>query len=192
MREGIFKKQQFGPKPQVRTPCTKSDRFGRPSTTEAADRDVGGVMTVGEQQRNDVDQYSGNRTGGLPLEEKDLLRTMLDAMAVIAFAIDTNGVLIYRAGGGAVLARDDVLGHPVTEIWPTLHAEIAQALSGNTVRVDFAFHGRVFDITYHPLIVDGRQAGVVGLSWDVTDQRRQDSLSRRRRWPWSATPIALP
>jgi diguanylate cyclase (GGDEF)-like protein len=139
------------------------------------------VITVGDQPSSRVGRRSPNSTGGLPLEEKDLLRTMLDAMSVIAFAFDEDGVLIYRGGGAVIHANEDVLGRRVTDIWPMLHNEVERALSGNETRFDFEYQGRTYDITYLPLIVDdGRQAGVVGLSWDVTDQRRQNSLGRRR------------
>ena len=139
------------------------------------------MITVDEQPLSGVAGGPGHGPAELPFDEKELLRTMLNAMPVITFAFDTDGVLIYRAGGGVVLEQEDVIGRPVVDIWPMLHDEIDQALSGKTVRFDFTMRDRVFDITYLPLILeDGRQAGVVGLSSDVTDQRVQDALARRR------------
>lgn len=138
-------------------------------------------MTVGEQPFSGSGMRSDNRPGELPLEEKDLLRAMLYAMPVIGFAFDMNGVLIYRTGGGSLRDEDTILGRRVAEIWPTLRDKIDQALAGNAIRFDLVLRGRTFDISYLPLTVDGEgQVGVVGLCWNVTDQRRQTSLARRR------------
>jgi diguanylate cyclase (GGDEF)-like protein len=106
---------------------------------------------------------------------------MLDAMPVTGFAFDMNGAVIYLAGAGAALPEEDVIGRPVTDVWPGVQDHLAAALAGRTTRFDFEYQNRIFDITYLPLILEGQQqAGVVGLSWNVTDQRRQTSLVRRR------------
>jgi diguanylate cyclase (GGDEF)-like protein len=102
-------------------------------------------------------------------------------MPVTGFAFDMNGAVTYLAGAGAALAEEDVIGRPASDVWPGVQGHLAEALAGRATRFDFEYANGIYDITYLPLILQGQQqAGVIGLSWNVTDQRRQTSLARRR------------
>ena len=117
---------------------------------------------------------------GLPLSETELLRAVVGAAPVVAFAIDRAGRLAFRSGGGALL-DPAAIGRPVAEVWPSLQDKVEQALAGEVLRFDVPVAGHVFDTTYLPVRDEqGHEVGVVGLGWDVTRERQLALRTRRK------------
>jgi hypothetical protein len=55
-----------------------------------------------------------------------------------------------------------------------------RALAGESVRYDFAWQGRVFHTVLEPWREGERITGVLGVAWDVTEQRTETELLRKK------------
>jgi PAS domain S-box-containing protein len=133
---------------------------------------------------------------------------VLDLLGQAAIATDMDGRIVYWNRAAEALygwRAEEVLGRPILEVTPsTVSAEQACAImeslaSGNSWEGEFEVQrrdGSTFRayVTDSPVFLDGRQAGVIGLSRDVTEQTRLRALvhGQKRVLELVATGTPLP
>jgi PAS domain S-box-containing protein len=106
------------------------------------------------------------------------LRTVMGGAPIVLFAVDANGV--YTLAEGQALASlgtdpSQVIGRSVFELHrdsPSVIRNMRRALGGEAFTATDEMGERVFETRYGPIRSSGEVAGVIGVSYDVTDRVR--------------------
>ena len=127
------------------------------------------------------------------------LRTVVNHLPVILFAVDVHGVLTVSEGKTlALLGREpggdvgasvfDTFGH-----LPEVVFNVREALAGKTVVATLRLRGVEFEATYLPITdPGGKITGVIGIATDVTEQQRAaQALSAERAFNLSVIESSL-
>ena len=135
---------------------------------------------------------SSRRPAGDLARKADLLTAMVNALPVVAYAFDADGVVLLAEGQG--LAEMDSapglsVGRSVFDLFAgetDALAHVRRALSGERHEADVRLrrNGRLYHVWYTPAVdARGRLTGVSGLSLDITDQERSErELREATRW----------
>ena len=106
------------------------------------------------------------------------MRAFASANPLILWACDADGIITMSDGAGlAVLGLQpaDVIGHALHEFIPDddVFAAVESVFDGNSAEAEALFRGEVLHTWFEPLVeVDGTVSGAVGITLNVTDQRR--------------------
>jgi PAS domain S-box-containing protein len=124
-----------------------------------------------------------------PLQESEFrFRVATSQLPVVMWTTDTD--LRFTWGTGAALGSLHMdprmlVERPVSEFFPGDEGEsgpMAQhrrALAGQSVRYDFEWLGRWFDVHLEPMrSSDGTVVGVIGIAMDITDRKRAEDALR--------------
>jgi PAS domain S-box-containing protein len=113
-------------------------------------------------------------TDGVADNEHDLLKAMLSVAPIIAFACDTNGILILCEGQGLAssLSPPELLGRLAWEVFEgteVVREQLQRGLAGESGQFAMRFDGVEFDCRYRPIqSLEGITLGVSGVAQDVT------------------------
>ncbi|PRP93386.1 RsbT co-antagonist protein RsbRA [Enhygromyxa salina] len=117
--------------------------------------------------------------------ERKLLRTIMDTLDIVLWAIDTTGKFIYHDGKAVTTAGvtpGQYLGKKVFDLYPLdLHAPIADALAGKPSHDTSKAHDICWETWFIPLAnTAGETEYCVGLSLDVTNVVRTELELKRQ------------
>jgi len=113
-------------------------------------------------------------TDGVADNEHDLLKAMLSVAPIIAFACDTNGLLILCEGQGLASSQSpaELLGRPAWDVFQEtglVRQQLQKGLAGMSGRFAMRFDGVEFDCRYRPIqSLEGTILGVSAVAQDVT------------------------
>jgi len=106
----------------------------------------------------------------------------------VIFGIDTTGCCTLSIGPGLEdlgVEPGQLVGVNLLELYaddPTAVQHLRQALAGETLTVEREFGGRILSVFYQPVFDDdGTVTGAMGVSTDVTEQRRIEEVARASR-----------
>lgn len=126
------------------------------------------------------------------------LDTVVAGAPVIVWALDPAGTITLARGAGlAAVGRtsEELVGRRLDELGPGASALLAQfdrAMRGERLFVDLAVAGRVFATVVEPLREGaGATSGLIGVSTDVTAQRRLEDRAARERRERAVVELAL-
>jgi diguanylate cyclase (GGDEF)-like protein/PAS domain S-box-containing protein len=118
-------------------------------------------------------------------EGRERLRTVISGASIVLFATDADGVFTLMEGKGLDsigVAPSDVIGRSVFEVYqfrPEALNDYRRALAGEEVTTTGEVAGVLFEGRLSPIWKDsGEVAGIIGVTWDVTDQRRAERALR--------------
>ena len=107
------------------------------------------------------------------------LRTVIETLPVIVFALDSHGVFTFSEGRGLEalrLAPGEVVGKSVFDVYreyPAMLEHLQGALGGAAHSWTGQAQGRTYETRVAPMRdAGGRLAGVVGASYDLTEHKR--------------------
>jgi PAS domain S-box-containing protein len=105
----------------------------------------------------------------------------------VIFGIDASGVCTLSVGPGLKdlgLQPGELVGRNLLAVYaadPVAVEHLRQALAGECFTIEREFGGRILSIFYQPDFDDGEVTGVLGVSTDVTEQRRIENEVRVSR-----------
>ena len=106
----------------------------------------------------------------------------------VIFAVDADCVCTLSTGPGlAALGVEpgELVGLNLLDVYrddPDAQASLRRAISGESFSTEAPFHGRTLAVFYQPTFgPDGEVTGAIGVSTDVTDQRRVEAEVRAAR-----------
>jgi PAS domain S-box-containing protein len=106
----------------------------------------------------------------------------------VIFGFDTQGTCTLSTGPGLEmlgLRPGELVGTNLFDLYadqPTALADIRRALSGETFTVEAEFEDRILWVYYEPVLAeDGTVSGAIGVTTDVTEQRRIEREAREVR-----------
>jgi len=110
------------------------------------------------------------------LKEGRLLRSLLDHLDVVVWAIDEQGMFTFHDGKAVVTAGlkpGDYIGKSTYELFPGQDQGFRSALAGEMVRQRMETHGVFWDHWFIPQRnAQGNLEGVIGMSQDITEINR--------------------
>ncbi|MFZ6183737.1 ATP-binding protein [Nannocystis pusilla] len=113
------------------------------------------------------------------LKDFDVVRTILDHVPVVLFAVDADAIITLSEGHGLSLlgrAPGTNVGRSCFDAYrdvPWILDSVRKALAGQPVTIVGELRGRVFDVHYSPVRGDrGEVTGVLGVALDVTERQR--------------------
>jgi len=114
------------------------------------------------------------------IQWSEQVRTMVNNLPVVVFALDSEGVFTHSAGKGLSalgLEQGDLTGASVFERYadyPEIVDTAREALAGNEVRVTQAIDDQVFETWYQPVFEEGDLVQVVGVARNITELKRRE------------------
>ena len=109
------------------------------------------------------------------------LRTVVDGVPVILFALDRDGVFTLSEGGGLSAfgrAPGTVVGQSIFDVYhdqPAIRDGVARALADMSTTAVVEINGAIYQAQYAPLRdAQGAIIGVLGLGVDITAHRRAE------------------
>ncbi|HLN76701.1 MAG TPA: PAS domain S-box protein [Nocardioidaceae bacterium] len=106
----------------------------------------------------------------------------------VIFGFDSSGLCTLSTGAGLVdlgLRPGQLVGQNLFEVYendPSALAALRRVLAGETFSTEREFDGRILSVYYEPVRdVDGTVTGALGVSTDVTEQRRIEREVRASR-----------
>ncbi|HSJ20236.1 MAG TPA: PAS domain S-box protein [Nocardioidaceae bacterium] len=106
----------------------------------------------------------------------------------VIFGFDTEGTCTLSTGSGLEmlgLRSGELVGTNLFDLYadqPTALADIRRALSGETFTVEAEFEDRILWAYYEPVVTEnGTMKGAIGVTTDVTEQRRIEREAREAR-----------
>jgi PAS domain S-box-containing protein len=108
------------------------------------------------------------------------LRTMVNNLPVVVFALDTDGVFTHSAGKGLEalgLGQGELTGVSIFEAYadyPEIVDAAREALGGDEVRVTQPVEDLMFETWYQPVFEDGELVQVVGVARNITELKRRE------------------
>ena len=108
------------------------------------------------------------------------LRTMVNNLPVVVFALDSDGVFTHSAGKGLAalgLEQGELTGVSVFDAYadyPEIVDAARSALGGEEVRVTQPVDDLVFETWYQPVLEDGDVVQVVGVARNITELKRRE------------------
>jgi PAS domain S-box-containing protein len=112
-------------------------------------------------------------------ERKKTLEAILDSAPLVLFALDQDGVITKSRGRGLAklgFEPDELVGESVFDLYADnqdVRDGLERALNGEEFRTSMNLGSVFFETQYTPVFEDGEQAGVIGVSVDVTKTQRQ-------------------
>ncbi len=126
------------------------------------------------------------------------LDTVVGGAPVVVWALDPAGTITLARGAGlSALGRtsEELVGRRLDELGPgtsRLLAQFERALRGERLFVDVELAGRVLATVVEPLRDEaGAISGVIGVSTDVTSERRLEDRAARERRERAVVELAL-
>jgi len=120
-------------------------------------------------------------------ESEERLHTVVTGASIILFALDQNGVFTLSDGKGLDalgLKPGQVVGQSVFDVYrdvPKILEANRRALTGEVFTSIVEVAGLVFETRYSPLRDEnGRVAGVIGVSTDITERKRAEEELKAR------------
>jgi PAS domain S-box-containing protein len=117
---------------------------------------------------------------------EERLRTIIDYVPVVLFALDREGVFTLSEGKGLESLGSEpgeAIGRSVFEVYrdvPNILENVRRALAGDAVDSTVEVDGSVFETWYSPLRDEsGEVTGVIGVAADVTKRKRAETEVRR-------------
>jgi diguanylate cyclase (GGDEF)-like protein/PAS domain S-box-containing protein len=117
---------------------------------------------------------------------EERLRTIIDYVPVVLFALDREGVFTLSEGKGLESLGSEpgeAIGRSVFEVYrdvPNILENVRRALAGDAVDSTVEVDGSVFETWYSPLRDEsGEVTGVIGVAADVTKHKRAETEVRR-------------
>ncbi|PSP33903.1 hypothetical protein BRC64_02425 [Halobacteriales archaeon QH_10_67_22] len=112
-------------------------------------------------------------------DREEALRRILDAVPVVLYRFDSNGV--FKEARGEMLRKlgleqSDLIGENIFDAYADNERVIAaarRALDGESFRYTVTLGDITLETHYTPLYSDGEVTGVIGVSMDVTELQRQ-------------------
>ena len=149
------------------TPLTEDDRLVG---------SVGVIRDVTERKRYERE-----------LERKnERLRTIVDNVPVVLFALDGDGTFTLSEGRALAnrgLEPGEAVGASVFEMYadqPAVLEDARQALDGERVHGTYELGDRAYETWYEPVVRDGTVERVVGVAIDVTERRERERELERQ------------
>lgn len=112
---------------------------------------------------------------------QERLRMVINNAPIILFALDRDGVVTLSEGMGLAaisLRPGETVGKSVFELYknsPEVVANVKRALSGESFQTVTDLGTAVLETHFHPIKDgDGKVSGVIGVSTDVTERRRNE------------------
>ena len=109
------------------------------------------------------------------------LNRIMRNLPVVLFAFDLNGIVTFSRGTaltGLGLKQDELEGVNILEAY--IHHPIAEdirlALHGNVTSGTYDFEGVFHEVYMGPMRDNGELVGVIGISFDVTQQKRAQDI----------------
>jgi rsbT co-antagonist protein RsbR len=118
-----------------------------------------------------------------PRAQARILSLVQESIPIAVWEIDAHGVFLHHAGKGlsiAGLAQGQWLGKNIFDIYPKeTVGPVRAAIAGELQRAGTEAHGIHWDTWYIPVRdMEGRVTSVVGISLDVTEQKRAEAALR--------------
>lgn len=142
---------------------------------------------VPEQRRRRSGKRVDSPTGGY-VGNSETLGAGPSVGPHVIFAMDAGGVCTLSMGPGlAALGVEpgQLVGENLLEVYREdqhVHASLRRVLAGESFDTETVFHGRTLSVFYQPTYdTDGAVTGAVGVSTDVTEQRRVEAEVRAAR-----------
>lgn len=113
-------------------------------------------------------------------DQNQRLRTLVENLPVILFALDDDGTFTLSEGRGLEslgLSPGEVVGESVFDVYddsPAIRENVRAALDGDPRRVTADVGDRVFETWYQPVVDDGTVSRVVGVAIDTTERVRKE------------------
>ncbi|WP_424018825.1 PAS domain S-box protein [Halorientalis pallida] len=183
--------------------ATHVDAAGNEIDADVTIRPVieGGEVTTIVAQGVDVTERN-EREHRLEMQNQRL-RTLFDNAPLIMYALDDEGVFLQSQGQGLAdlgLEPGEVNGLHVEQVYGD-NSEVVEmvdrALEGEKVESTVSVQGRWYRSWLQPILDDGRVTRVVGVSVDVTEQKRRENqvaaineATRRLMYATSPTEVA--
>jgi len=109
------------------------------------------------------------------------LRRIMHNFPVVLFAFDMDGTITFSRGAGLRnfgLKPDELVGVNIFDAYGDREVaeDFRHALSGKVTRRTSHRDDKVYEIYLNPMHEDDTQIGVVGISFDVTDQKRAEEI----------------
>jgi len=108
------------------------------------------------------------------------LRTILENVPVILFAIDQNNEITLQVGKGldqVGLEQNQMVGATVDDAFgdsPAVMEAIERSLDGEPVDVTVDLWGRTYQVWYQPIEDDGQVTSTIGVAMDITDRHKRE------------------
>jgi len=163
--------------------------------TSRVDVTISGTDGDGNQVLAFFDNRSDRRRTEQELAERDHLKTVVENLPVVLFALDPDGTFTLSRGRALSklgLEPGEAVGLSIDEMYadyPEILAAAERALDGEDVEMTAGLAGLSFKTWYRPITDDdGAVTQVLGVSMDVTEQK---AIEQRLRTVIDAVPAAV-
>ncbi|NOX37173.1 MAG: PAS domain S-box protein [Calditrichaeota bacterium] len=119
-------------------------------------------------------------------ESQERLKTLINHLPVMMFAVDRNGKFILAEGQGVrgiQMTTWQMLGHNIYDLYdwyPEILHAVEEALRGEKIEKTLTIDGHYFDCKFLPYRDErGHVQGVFVIAIDITDQREQRDMLRK-------------
>lgn len=108
------------------------------------------------------------------------LRTIVENMPVILFAIDPDREMTLQVGKGldrVGVEQNEMVGSTVDDAFgdtPQITEAIDRCFDGESVDITLDLWGRTYQVWYQPITDQGAVTNVIGVAMDVTEQHRRE------------------
>ncbi|MBX0303052.1 PAS domain-containing sensor histidine kinase [Haloarcula salinisoli] len=114
------------------------------------------------------------------IQWSEQVRTMVNNLPVVVFALDADGTFTHSAGKGLSalgLEQGELTGASIFDVYadyPEIIDAAEEALAGDEVRVTQSVEDLVFETWYQPVFEAGEVAQVVGVARNITELKRRE------------------
>ncbi|WP_276250886.1 PAS domain-containing protein [Haloarcula rara] len=139
--------------------------------------DVDGTVRVVAFIREPADGRERDRDR---IQWNEQVRTMVNNLPVVVFALDADGTFTHSAGKGLSalgLEQGELTGASIFDLYadyPEIIDAAREALAGDEVRVTQSVDDLVFETWYQPVFEGGEVVQVVGVSRNITELKRRE------------------
>lgn len=147
----------------------------KPAAIDATDRFLAEILVSNATaaiDRVEREQELANR--------EQRLRTIVENVPVILFAIDQDRTITLQVGKGldqVGVEQNQMVGETVEDTFgdsPAIADAVERSLDGKPVDVTVDLWGRAYQVWYQPIENDGEVTNVIGVAMDVTDRQQRE------------------
>lgn len=146
------------------------------------------IEAVTETERHQIELLALNARAALERAEREQtlaereqrLRTILENMPIILFAVSQDRKITLQVGKGLEqvnIEQNQMIGTPVEEVFPDSPAvldAIERSLDGESVDITVDIWGRTYQVWYEPIWDAGEVTNAIGVAMDVTDRDKRE------------------